>query len=222
MPKYSGMADFVSTNLNQSSRATGIEFNSLSTPQPYYYGVYGPALGWEQLVPLVQKADRVYFTIYAPNQIELVEAGRVTNTVEPARPGIAAFDSAVVLEEAAWEICVDQLNVRLNWAAAPGGDWHVFVHVLNPDGSLAAQHDSPPLLGLYPFWQWTQGDRAEDVHPIDVSHLPRDREYTIAVGLYDPGNGERLAPTLRDGEKPEDRAARIGQFTIGNSPDACR
>ena len=62
----------------------------------------------------------------------------------------------------------------------------------NPDGTLAAQHDSPPLLGLYPFWQWTPGDRVEDIHPIDVSQLPRDRHYTIAVGLYDSGSGERL------------------------------
>ncbi|HZY42146.1 MAG TPA: hypothetical protein VFF59_09125, partial [Anaerolineae bacterium] len=43
MPSYSTMADFVSTNLNRPSQAVAVEFNSLSTPQPYYYGVYGPA-----------------------------------------------------------------------------------------------------------------------------------------------------------------------------------
>ena len=110
-----------------------------------------------------------------------------------------------------------------NAFGAPGdAGQHVFVHVLNPDGSLAAQHDSPPMLGLRPFWQWSQGDRVEDVHPIDLSPLPRDRQYTIAVGLYDAGNGERLAPTLRNGEKPEGRTVRIGQVTLGASQEPCR
>jgi hypothetical protein len=40
--------------------------------------------------------------------------------------------------------------------------------------------------------------------------------------LYDAGNGERLAPTLRNGEKPEDRTVRIGQVTLGDSQEPCR
>jgi hypothetical protein len=78
------------------------------------------------------------------------------------------------------------------------------------------------MLGLRPFWQWTKGDRVEDVHPIDLAPLAPDQPYTIAVGLYDPSTGERLAPTLRNGERPEDRAVRIGQLLIGDSQDTCR
>jgi hypothetical protein len=223
MPSYSTLSSFVAANTNRASNAEAVEFNSLSTPEPYYYGVFGPALGWEQLVPLVQKADRVYLTRYALDHIELVEAGRVTNATKLSPQRVTAtFGDAAVLEAVTWKICQDQLNVRLNWSATPGSDWHVFVHVLNPDGTLAAQHDSPPLLGLYPFGQWVKGDRVEDVHPIDVSQLLRDRQYTIAVGLYDPGNGERLAPRLSNGEQPEDRAVGIGQFTIGPALDNCR
>ena len=66
-----------------------------------------------------------------------------------------------------------------------------------------------------PFWQWSKGDRVEDVHPIDLSQLPRDRQYTIAVGLYDPATASGWRPRCTTGEKPEDRAVRIGQFTIG-------
>jgi hypothetical protein len=216
------MDDFLQANTGRTLPAKAVEFDNVSEPQAYYYGIYGPKLNWDALSAEVRQADRVYLTRYAPDHVELVEAGSVTNTVQSAQAHVATFDDAAVLEEATWTTCNNQLNVRLNWLAAPGGDWHVFVHVLNPDGSLAAQHDSPPLLGLYPFWQWSQGDRVEDVHPIDVSQLPRDRQYTIAVGLYDPGNGERLAPTLQAGEKPVDRAVRIGQFTIGDAQDACR
>ena len=223
MPKYSSLADFISTNLNQPSQALGIEFNSLSTPEPYYFGVYGSALGWEELAQRVDRASQVYFTVYGPDKIDLVEAGRVTHAAASAQDALAVFGDAVILERAGWSICRDRLQVKLDWFGAPGdAGQHVFVHVLNPDGSLAAQHDSPPLLGLRPFWQWSQGDRVEDVHPIDLSPLPRDRQYTIAVGLYDAGNGERLAPTLRNGEKPEDRTVRIGQVTLGDSQEPCR
>jgi hypothetical protein len=222
MPKYSGLADFVSTNLNQPSQAVGVEFNSLSTPEPYYYGVYGPALGWDELEPRVREAERVYFTTYAPEKIDLIEAGRLTRTHDSGLSAATMFGDAVALQNTDWSICAQQLLVRLDWLATHAGDWHVFVHLLNPDGTLAAQHDSPPMMGLMPFWKFQKGDQVEDVHPIDLSQLPRDRQYTIAVGLYDPSNGERLAPTLQTGERPADRTVRIGQFTIGDSPDACR
>ena len=172
------MDDFLQANTGHTLPAGAVQFDNVSEPQAYYYGIYGPSLNWDALGAEIRQADRVYLTRYAPDHIELVEAGSVASAGQSGQAHVAAFGDAAVLEEAAWAICQDQLNVRLNWSAAPGGDWHVFVHVLNPDGTLAAQHDSPPLLGLYPFWQWSQGDRVEDVHPIDVSQLPRDRQYT--------------------------------------------
>jgi chromate transport protein ChrA len=218
MPGYSSMADFVSTNLNRRSPATGVEFNSLSVPQPYYYGVYGPALGWEQLIPLVQQADRVYFTRYAPDRIDLVEAGQIT---EQDRGAMNRFGETTLLETANWALCNGQLQVRLIWQTRLTGDWRVFVHVLNPDGSLAAQHDSPPLMGLYPFWQFRAGDHVEDVHTLDVSNLARNQVYTIAVGLYDPATGQRLAATDLNGQPQPDNAVRLGGFTLSGN-DACR
>jgi hypothetical protein len=136
---------------------------------------------------------------------------------------VAKFDESIMLEKTDQVQCDDQLQVKLNWRSIQPitTDLHVFVHVLNPDGTLAAQHDSPPMMGLFPFWQWSKGDRVEDIHPIDLSALPHDRTYTIAVGLYDPANGLRLTPTLANGDQPVDRAVRIGTFTIGASDD-CR
>jgi hypothetical protein len=71
------------------------------------------------------------------------------------------------------------------------------------------------MLGLMPFWIFRKGDQVEDVHPIDLAGLARDQVYTIAVGLYDPANGERLIVTLPDGTQPADRAVRIGTLMIG-------
>jgi hypothetical protein len=218
MPSYSSLADFVSTNLNRSSQAVGVEFNSLSTPEPYYYGVYGPALGWEQLAPLVQQADRVYFTVYAPDRIELVEAGQVT---DQPRGNMNWFAQTTMLESANWSICDRRLKVNLIWQTRPAGDWRVFVHVLNPEGSLAAQHDGPPIMGLYPFWQFRADDHVEDIHSIDLSALTPDRLYTIAIGLYDPATGQRLAVTDLGGHSQPDNAVRLGDFTLAGD-DACR
>jgi len=220
MPSYSTMADFVSTNLNRPSQAVAVEFNSLSTPQPYYYGVYGPALGWDELTLRVREAGRVYFTTYAANKIDLIEAGRVSNSSEISSKPVAVFDDVAVIDQADWSSCAQRLQVRLNWHALHEGDWHVFVQLLNPDGTLAAQHDSPPMMGLYPFWKFQKDDQVEDVHSIDLAGLARAQAYTLAVGLYDPANGERLSPRLFDGTQPADRAVRLGAVTIG--AETCR
>jgi hypothetical protein len=117
MPSYSSLADFVSTNLNQSSQARGVEFNSLSTPQPYYYGVYGPPLGWDELEPRVREADRVYFTTYAPDKIDLIDAGRLARISEGALPDAIIFGDVAVLQETKWSICAQRLLVQLDWLA---------------------------------------------------------------------------------------------------------
>ena len=220
MPSYSTMADFVSTNLNRPSQAVAVEFNSLSTPQPYYYGVYGPALGWDKLTPQVRQADRVYFTTYAADKIALIDAGRVIRTSDSDSANAITLGDAAVLQQADWSICAQRLHVRLNWSALRAGDWHVFVQLLKPDGTLAAQHDSPPLMGLYPFWKFQPGEQVEDIHSIDLSNLPLDQAYTLVVGAYDPTNGERLTPTLPDGTQPTDRAVRLGAVSIG--VETCR
>lgn len=212
MPSYSTMAEFVATNLNRPARDVAVEFNNLSTPQPYYYGVYGPALGWDDLERQVRAADRVYFTTYAPDRIELLEAGRLIRSTGEA--AVAVFGDMAVLRQTDWSICARRLQVRLTWQAVPEGDWHVFVQLLNPDGSLAAQHDSPPLMGLMPFWQFQPGDVVEDVHPIDLATLPADRTYALVTGLYDPATGERL-PVRANGAEPADRAVRVAAVPIG-------
>jgi hypothetical protein len=93
---------------------------------------------------------------------------------------------------------------------------HIFVHVLDVNGTLATQHDSPPLLGLMPFWQWQAGDRVRDVHPIDLPDAQTGAPYSIVVGLYDAATGERLPPALSDGSRPPNDAISLG--TIG--PDS--
>jgi hypothetical protein len=224
LQKSISMDDLLIANLGRTRPTAAVEFDNLATPQTYFYGIYGPKLDWEPLKAQVRAADQVYLTLYEPQAIDLMKAGGLLKSAQLSSRPVVTFGEALVLENTGWSVCENKLRVTLIWRAlqAVPGDLHVFVHVLNPDGTLAAQHDSPPLMGLYPFWEWSQGNRAEDVHPIDISQLPRDRTYTVEVGLYDPGNGQRIAPTTANGEQLPDQALPIGQFTSDGLPNTCR
>jgi 4-amino-4-deoxy-L-arabinose transferase-like glycosyltransferase len=67
------------------------------------------------------------------------------------------------------------------------GDYQVFVHVFDADGSLIAQNDSPPLQGRYPTRYWRKGERIVDCMTFEVDALD-----TIAFGLYDSATQARL------------------------------
>jgi hypothetical protein len=82
----------------------------------------------------------------------------------------------------AWESPVEILD-----------SFHVFVHLVDEEGNLWAQHDGVPAAGLLPATGWTPGavtvDRRAISLPLD---LPAGR-YDLRVGLYNPASGLRLA-----------------------------
>jgi hypothetical protein len=80
----------------------------------------------------------------------------------------------------------DPLRVTIRWQAeqAPSLDAVLFVHLLGPDGQVAAQHDAPPLLGTYPTTRWAPGDIF--VQRVSLT-LPSDAEsgrYRLLAGMY--------------------------------------
>jgi hypothetical protein len=102
---------------------------------------------------------------------------------------LAGYDYEAVRSGAArW------LNVWLRWEAlaSPNADYTVFVHLIAPDGRVAAQHDGPPMAGYAPTSTWTPGHAIDDRHlvllPLDLA----PGAYRLQVGLYHPMTGERL------------------------------
>ncbi len=223
LQKSISMNDFLLANIGRSVPAKAIEFDNLSAPQPYYYGIYGPSLDWAPLNVQVRAADNVYLTIYSPQSIDLVEAGRILKAPSSSENTVATFGGSLILENPVWSMCANRLKVTLNWLTSQvvPGNLAIFVHILNSDGTLVAQHDSPPLMGLMPFWQWQVGDRVEDNHPIDLSALSDNQSYTIAIGLYDSGTGQRLSATLVNGDQPSDNAVPIGSFILNSDRQSC-
>jgi len=91
----------------------------------------------------------------------------------------------------------------LNWRVLRSidRDLSVFVHLVAPDGQLAAQADGYPLLGLSPFWLWEAGQTLLDARSLAWPADAPSGRYRIGVGVYDLASGERLPAFGPDGSR---------------------
>lgn len=81
----------------------------------------------------------------------------------------------------------------------------VFVHVLNSDGELVAQHDSQPVLNSYPVTNWQPGVLIADPHPL-VWPDNKGQPYQLGLGMYDPQTFARWPVLDAVGNRlPDDR-----------------
>jgi len=89
----------------------------------------------------------------------------------------------------------DVLAVNLHWRAiAPlPENYHLFVHLLDQEGRLWAQKDSPKLTS-----SWQPGEEMEDKQAMLLPHHIPPGQYQIVVGFYLLETGQRL--TLSDGQ----------------------
>lgn len=84
------------------------------------------------------------------------------------------------------------------------GDAKVFAHVLDAAGEIVAQHDALPVQNTYPLDSWQPGKIVADSHPFV---WPNDAgDFSVAIGLYDPGTLERWPVSDEAGSRqPDDR-----------------
>ena len=108
----------------------------------------------------------------------------------------------------------DALTVTLFWQSDGRlvEDYHVFVHLLDAEESLAAQHDGVPVQGQRPTWSWRDAEVLQDEHILargggqGTSVGMPEGTYTISVGMYDYLSGARLPAVGYAGERlHEDR-----------------
>ncbi len=88
-----------------------------------------------------------------------------------------------------------RLGLYLHWEARQplGAFLKVFVHVSDATGQLVAQHDSIPALWTNPTTDWVPGETVIDFHPLLLDSAQGRGPFTVRVGLYDPGDGQRIA-----------------------------
>jgi hypothetical protein len=108
-----------------------------------------------------------------------------------------------------------RIGLYLHWEPAqPVGQWlKIFVHVMDGDGQLVAQHDSVPALWTYPTNEWAEGESILDFHSMSFDAALGPGPYTILVGLYDGGTGQRIL-ILDSSGTPGDDAVVLETFTF--------
>jgi len=130
----------------------------------------------------------------------------------PDRATTTYYRLGDTLELAAYDIQSREgsLDIELYWSTVetPERDYTVFVHLVDSDGRLVAQHDGDPLNGAYPTSWWTAGEIVGDVHTLP-SPSPEDGDVVLYVGMYDAQTGERLAVTDGGGHRQPNDMIRL-------------
>jgi hypothetical protein len=88
----------------------------------------------------------------------------------------------------------DSVALTLIWRSERRmeADFKVFVHIFDPaTGIPVAQDDAMPLHWTYPTSYWAPGETVTDEISISIEGVPSGM-YGLAVGVYDPADGERL------------------------------
>ena len=85
------------------------------------------------------------------------------------------------------------ITVTLIWQAesTPPDSYHVFLHLLDAEGTLIAQSDAIPANWSRPTTGWLPGEYILDEHTLSIPLDAPPGDYTLSTGLYIPG-GERL------------------------------
>lgn len=148
------------------------------------------------------------------------EVARLVSAAPDARenaPALARLGEAVELVDWRAEAvpgAQGQVAVRLYWraVAAPLGDYTAFVHLVDGDGNIVAQHDGIPVGGDYPTRWWLAGQVVEDVHILGQDSPISPGAYMIRAGMYRTDSHEGLP--VRDGPGAADGYVMLGAFTV--------
>jgi hypothetical protein len=93
------------------------------------------------------------------------------------------------------------LGLRTFWQVAQpfANDLYIFVHLVDANGGVPAQRDSPPWQGRFPTSSWRAGTMVVDANDVYLPPGLAPGEYRVVIGLFDPSSYARPPVTL-DGE----------------------
>jgi hypothetical protein len=180
----------VHTGIADAAQAVSFGVVAPELPPDYVYELYGTPVGWQDLGEMARRAETVYLTRYEPGRIYLMEAGAVGEKTSSDTP-LATFSHSsgeggqLSLMNAA-PTCDKAGHVRLTltWQAETdiSKDVTLFAHLMDPQGTLVAQADGYPLLGMQPFWVWKPGETVRDERYFGPA---TDENLTIRLGIWE-------------------------------------
>jgi hypothetical protein len=150
-----------------------------------------------------------------PVIVEWLDNARVTRYSIPStpleqHPLEATFAESIELNDCALESGSlapgDVLHVSLSWKLLQQteSDYTVFVHLVDEEERVWAQHDGPPVGGSRPTSSWPLGEEITDHHGLALPPGIPSGTYSLAVGLYDPATGDRLPVATGQPAAPSD------------------
>ena len=94
----------------------------------------------------------------------------------------------------------EEMVLRLVWRATRplADDFTMFVHLLDEEGNIVAQHDRAPEGGFYPTSGWDAGELVADLYQLKLPDVMPQGRLRLVVGLYNSVTGQRLL--LENGE----------------------
>ena len=94
----------------------------------------------------------------------------------------------------------DILDITLVWQSQNDASdyYHVFLHLLDVDGHLAAQSDGEPANWSRPTTGWLPGEFVSDQHTLKLPGDLPSGVYSLRTGLYNPETGERVVTSLQE------------------------
>jgi hypothetical protein len=123
---------------------------------------------------------------------------RIAQSKEPIKPGM-------------------RLDISIFWQvkAIPKDEGVLFVHVIAPDGKLAGQSDSAPLVNGKPRSTQTyrMGEGISQQHQIMLRADAPAGEYRVLAGIYNRTNTERWQAS-QNGSPARDNLIELTRFMI--------
>jgi hypothetical protein len=113
----------------------------------------------------------------------------------------------------------DGIRLTLYWTclAAMEQDYTVFVHLLDPAGTLAAQADGPPVGGDYSTSLWSPDEMIADERFVSTENLSAGT-YSLRVGMYLLETGKRLPALDGQGVRLPADVIPLTEVAVGTAP----
>ncbi len=115
-----------------------------------------------------------------------------------------------------------ELALTLYWQAVRGArmeaDYTIFVHLLGADGALLAQHDGPPLSGVYPTSRWVGGDIFSQQISLPLPPDAQPGTYELLTGMYTYPDIQRL-PVAGDRPYAQDGLVWLQSVEVSGPAD---
>jgi hypothetical protein len=175
------------------------QFFAASAPRPQHFGWLWGLL----LIQVVAMATLLQVMMVGLSGLP----PRATIAALPAAATKQTTDFGGMAQLIGYDVARDgqRLTIDWYWQRADQIDWPyvVFNHVLDAQGQIAAQQDSPPQAGQPLMTCWQPNEIYPDRYVIDLNPDLPPGPYVLEMGLYNAQTGQRVSVLKADGTQTD-------------------